>query len=141
MDLMKLGTELLMSKLSNRGVNASEDGIAGALTILLGGSDGNIDLAGLVSKFMGDSDLAGVVSSWLGDGDNQPIATDQVKKVFDTSALSEFASKLGLDDDGAAETIAETLPEMVDKSSSGGSLLDAVGGIGGALNMAKKLFS
>ena len=70
-----------------------------------------------------------------------PLAADQVKKVFDTSALSEFASKLGLDDDGAAETIAETLPEMVDKSSSGGSLLDAVGGIGGALNMAKKLFS
>ena len=59
MDLMKLGTELLMSKLSNRGVNASEDGIAGALTSLLGGSDGNLDLAGLVTKFMGDSDLAG----------------------------------------------------------------------------------
>ena len=141
MDLMKLGTELLMSKLSNRGVNASEDGISGALTSLLGGSDGSLDLGGLVSKFMGDSDLAGVVSSWLGDGDNEPIAADQVKKAFDGGALSEFASKLGLDDDGAAETIAETLPEMVDKSSSGGSLLDSIGGISGALNMAKKILS
>lgn len=141
MDLMKLGTELLMSKLANRGSNASEEGIVGALTSLLGGSDGNLDLGGLVSKFMGDSDLAGIVTSWLGDGDNEPIAADHVKKIFDTSALSDFASKLGLDEDSAAETIAETLPEMVDKSSSGGSLLDAVGGIGGALNMAKKLFS
>ncbi len=141
MDLMKLGTELLMSQLTNSGSNASEDGVAGALTSLLGGSDGNLDLAGLVTKFMGNSDLSGLVSSWLGDGANEPIAADQVKQVFDTNVLSEFASKLGLDNDSAAETIANTLPDMVDKSSSGGSLLDAVGGIEGAMNIAKKLFS
>jgi hypothetical protein len=29
---------------------------------------------------------------------------------------------------------------MVDKASSGGSLLDAVGGLGGAMDMAKKFF-
>jgi uncharacterized protein YidB (DUF937 family) len=141
MDLMKLATSLLMSKLSSRGTDTSEEGIVGALTGLLGGSDGNIDLGGLVSKFMGDSDLSGVVASWLGDGDNDPIGADHVKKIFDTGALSDFASKLGLDENTAAETLAETLPDMVDQSSSGGSLLDAVGGIGGALNMAKKLFS
>ncbi len=141
MDLMKLGTELLMNQLTNSGSNASEDGVAGALTSLLGGSDGNLDLAGLVTKFMGNSDLSGLVSSWLGDGANEPIAADQVKQVFDTNVLSEFASKLGLDNDSAAETIANTLPDMVDKSSSGGSLLDAVGGIEGAMNIAKKLFS
>ena len=33
------------------------------------------------------------------------------------------------------------LPQLIDKSSSGGDLLDAVGGVGGALNMAKGLFN
>ena len=141
MDLMKLGTELLMDKLSNRGASASQDSIVDALTSLLGGSNGNLDLGGLVSKFMGDSDLAGVAASWLGDGDNEPIAADHIKKIFDSGTIADFASKLGLDDSSAAETLAETLPEMVDKSSQGGSLLDAVGGIDGAMNIAKKFFS
>jgi len=80
MDLMKLGTELLMDKLSNRGANASQDNIVDALTSLLGGSDGNLDLGGLVSKFMGNSDLAGIAASWLGDGENEQIGADQIKK-------------------------------------------------------------
>jgi len=29
---------------------------------------------------------------------------------------------------------------MIDKGSSGGSLLDSIGGLGGAMNMAKKFF-
>ena len=33
------------------------------------------------------------------------------------------------------------LPQLIDKSSSGGDLLDAVGGVGGALNMTKGLFN
>ncbi|MCH9698035.1 MAG: YidB family protein [Gammaproteobacteria bacterium] len=141
MDLMKLGTELLMNQLSNRGASADENGIADALTSLLGGSDGNLDLGGLVSKFMGNSDLSGMVASWLGDGDNDPISTDQVSQIFDSGTIADFASKLGLDTGSATETIAETLPQMVDKSSSGGSLLDAVGGVEGALNMARKFFN
>lgn len=141
MDLMQLGTQLLMNKLSSRGATTSEDGIVGALTSLLGGNDGNLDLGGLISKFMGDSDLSGIVASWLGDGENEPIGADHVKKIFDSGTISDFATKLGLDENSAAETIAETLPEMVDKSSRGGSLLDTVGGIDGAMNMAKKLFS
>jgi hypothetical protein len=33
------------------------------------------------------------------------------------------------------------LPQMVDKASSGGSLLDSIGGVEGVLGMAGKLFN
>jgi uncharacterized protein YidB (DUF937 family) len=55
--------------------------------------------------------------------------------------ITEFASKLGVDEDTAADTLAEAVPQMVDKGSSGGSLLDSVGGIEGAIGLAKKFFT
>ncbi len=44
------------------------------------------------------------------------------------------------DEESLLQGLSEALPAIVDKSSSGGSRLDAIGGIDGALNMAKKLF-
>lgn len=148
MDLMKLGTQLILSKLG--GGNTSESGITSALSSLLGGdsnnSDGGLDLSSLVSGMMsgGDSSsdsggLANIVTSWLGDGDNETVSGSQIKDMLGSDKISEFASKLGVDDDTAADSLAEAVPQMVDKGSSGGSLLDSVGGISGALNLAKKL--
>ena len=52
MDLMKLGTQLIMEKLGeNSGENPSENGIASALSGLLGGnSDGGIDFSSLIAN-------------------------------------------------------------------------------------------
>ncbi len=138
MDLMELGTSLIKSKL---GGNANGD-IGGALGNLFGGdSGGGFDLGGLVSKMMaGGGSLGDMVSSWLGDGDNEPISTDQVKDLFGSDKVSAFANELGVDEDTAADTLADAVPQMVDKSSSGGSLLDMVGGMDGVMDMAKKFF-
>lgn len=136
MDLMKLGTELIMNKL---GGNTDENGTMSALSGLLGGSDGGLDLGSLVSSMTESSGgLGGLVSSWLGDGDNDAISGSQIKDLFGGDKVAEFAGKLGVDEDSAADSLAEAVPQMVDKGSSGGSLLDAVGGIGGAIDMAKK---
>ncbi|HFE47923.1 MAG TPA: DUF937 domain-containing protein [Chromatiaceae bacterium] len=135
MDLMELGTSLIKSKL---GGNANGD-IGGALGNLFGGSGGGFDLGGLVSNMMGGG-LGDTVSSWLGDGDNDPISSDQVKELFGSDKVSAFANELGVDEDTAADTLADAVPQMVDKSSSGGSLLDMVGGMDGVMDMAKKLF-
>ena len=54
--------------------------------------------------------------------------------------FSGFASKLGLSQEEAAGGLSDALPQMVDKASSGGSLLDSIGGVSGALSMAGKLF-
>ncbi len=135
MDLMELGTSLIKSKL---GGNANGD-IGGALGNLFGGSGGGFDLGGLVSNMMGGG-LGDTVSSWLGDGDNASISSDQVKELFGSDKVSAFANELGVDEDTAADTLADAVPQMVDKSSSGGSLLDMVGGMDGVMDMAKKLF-
>jgi uncharacterized protein YidB (DUF937 family) len=148
MDLMKLGTQLILSKL---GGNASESGISSALSSLLGGgnsSDGGLDLSSLVSGMLsnnstggGDSGgLSDILGSWLGDGENKAVSGSQIKDMLGGDKISEFASKLGVDEDSAADSLAEAVPQMVDKGSSGGSLLDAVGGISGAINLAKKFF-
>lgn len=139
MDLMKLGTQLILSKL---GGNTSESGIASALSSLLGGgkSDGGLDLGSLVSGMLEKGGgLEGMVSSWLGDGDNDAVSGSQIKDILGGDKISEFAKQVGVDEDTAAASLAEAVPQMVDKGSSGGSLLDAVGGISGAINLAKKL--
>jgi uncharacterized protein YidB (DUF937 family) len=147
MDLMKIGTQLILSKL---GGGASEGGIASALSSLLGGgnSDGGLDLSSLISgmlnKGSGDGDgdsgggIADIVGSWLGDGDNEAVSGSQIKDMLGGDKISEFASKLGVDEDTAADSLAEAVPQMVDKGSSGGSLLDSVGGLSGAIDLAKK---
>ena len=63
-----------------------------------------------------------------------------IKDILGGDAISAFASKLGVGDEDAANGLADAIPQMVDKSSDGGSLLDSVGGLGGAVSMAKGLF-
>ncbi len=138
MDLVKLGTELILGKL---GESTSESGISSALSSLLGGAngEGGLDLGGLVSKMIANGGgLENVVGSWLGDGDNAIISASQIKDILGSDKISEFASQLGIGEDVAADSLAEAVPQMVDKGSSGGSLLDAVGGIDGVLDLAKK---
>ncbi len=147
MDLMKLGTQLILSKL---GGGTSESGVISALTSLLGGggnSNGGIDLGSLVSGMLNKNDgdtnnsgggLSDIIGSWLGDGENESVSGSQIKDMLGGDKISEFANNLGIDEDTAADSLAEAVPQMVDKGSSGGSLLDAVGGISGAINLAKK---
>jgi len=142
MDLMKIGTQLLMSKLGG----GSESALTSALGGLLGGggssNGGGIDLMGLVSKMQGgstSSSLTDLAGSWLGDGDNAAVSHGQLKEMFSGDQLSAFASQLNVDEGTALDGLSAALPSMVDKGSSGGSLLDAVGGLGGLMGMASKL--
>ncbi len=137
MDIMKLGASLLMSKLG--GSDGNMDGIASALGGLLTDNDGNLDLGNIVSGLQ-EKGLGSVVESWLGDGDNEAISADSVKELFGSNKISEMASQLNTDEGSILDGLSEALPQIVDKSSSGGSLLDSIGGIDGVMNMAKKLF-
>lgn len=136
MSIANLAAEIFMKKIGGGGDTGN---IASALTGLLGGSGGDLDIMGLVSKLQSGG-MSSMVSSWLGDGNNEGISTDQVTSMLGESNISEFASKLGVDPSTALNGLKETIPDVIDQSSSGGSILDSIGGLGGALNMAKKLF-
>lgn len=136
MDIMKLGTQLLMSKMSG-GANADTGAVQNALGNLLGNGD-KPDIGSLISGLQSGG-LGDVAKSWLGDGDNAPISTDQIKSAVDGNKLSQLASALGTDESSVLSGLQDAMPQMVDKASSGGSLLDLIGGLAGAAKLAKGL--
>jgi len=117
MDIMKLATGMLAQKLG--GNNAA---LSGALNSLLG-SGNKADLGSLVSGLQ-QKGLGNVAESWLGDGENQEISAEQLKDVLGSEKVSAAAAELGTDEGSLLESLREAVPQLVDKSSSGGSLLD-----------------
>jgi len=139
MDIMQIGVQLLQSKL---GSNIQTNDIASALSGLLGGE--NFDLGSLISKIQGNSGLASMAASWLGDGANSAVSGSQIMDIFGQDKVSEFASKLNIDEGTASNGLADMLPQLIDKASSGGSILESAlssaGGAGGLMGLAGKLF-
>lgn len=138
-DIIQIGAQLFQSKLDKEGDGIDIGDITSALTGLISGSDGNVDLGSIMSS-LNAGGLASLAASWLGDGDNDEIAPEQVKDIFGGDKISDFASKLGLDEGSALSGLTSAIPAIMDKSSSGGSILDSIGGISGAIGLASKLF-
>ncbi len=134
MDLLQ---EVVKGLSDSLGGQANSEAVGSALTRLLGDSQGNVDLAGLVSKMATSGDLGDIVSSWLGDGANAPISADRILSLLGEDQVASFAGSVGADPQSAARSLADALPQLVDKSSSGGSLLDSVGGVGGLMDAAR----
>ncbi len=133
--ILAIGAQAFMQK---SGSNVDQGSVVSALSGLLGGSDG-LDIGDLISKFQGGG-MADLVSSWLGDGGNEAIAPNQVVDMLGGDKISSFASQLGMSPDQAAEGLSDAIPQMIDKASSGGALLDSIGGLDGVMGMAGKLF-
>jgi uncharacterized protein YidB (DUF937 family) len=137
MDMMQLATQLLASKLGGNAI-LSNSAVENAIGNLLGGSSGSgIDLGSLVSALQ-NSGLGDIAQSWLGDGDNSNISRTQVESIFGSDKIQNAARELGTDQNDLLRGLQDMLPQVVDKSSSGGSLLDSIGGIGGLANLAGK---
>ena len=131
MDLMQLGTQLLASKM---GSGANSNVITSALSGLMADKDGQANLGGLIGAMQGKG-LGSVAESWLGDGKNEEISADQVRDVVGKDKVAAMATELNTDENSLLDSLKEVLPQIIDKSSSGGSLLDNAGGL---LGMAKK---
>lgn len=137
MDLLKLGTQILMQHMGGKGAEAqSESAVEDALGSLIGSGD-KMDLGGLVeaAKSKGLGDLA---ASWLGDGANAAPTAEQTRQMVDAGDLGNLANSLGVDPSTVLDSLKDVLPQLVDKGSKGGSLLDSIGGLGGAADLAKK---
>lgn len=122
MDLLNIASQLFI-KNSNSG-QLDSNTVMTALKGLLSNDSGNIDIAGLVSKFSSNG-LNSIVSSWLGDGDNESLSVQQVTETLGQDKLANFASEVGVDTDSAANGLAAMIPQLIDKSSNGGSLLSS----------------
>jgi uncharacterized protein YidB (DUF937 family) len=136
MEINELCSQLLSQKM---GIQVDSEVIGSALGSLLGDGQGNLDLAGLAGKMASSGELGNIVSSWLGDGANASISPDSIMAMLGEDKVASFASQLGTDSGQAATGLADILPQIMDQSSSGGSLLDSAGGLGGLMGAAKSL--
>ena len=137
MDLLEMGASILGDKL---GANLDAESVKSALGGLLSNDGGSLDLGALASKMSSDGNLSGILGSWLGDGDNEAISADSLASVLGSDKVAAFAQQLGIDASDAAGGLADVIPQIMDKSSSGGSLLDMAGGAEGLLSAAKSFF-
>jgi len=134
---MDLATKALASKLSGS-ANTSNDMVSSVIGNLLGGSsDSGIDLGSLVSN-LNSGGLGDLASSWLGDGNNADISTSQIQDLLGSDKIQQAASQLGASQDDLLSGLKDMIPQVVDQSSSGGSLLDSVGGVSGLAGLASK---
>jgi uncharacterized protein YidB (DUF937 family) len=136
MNFKSLATQVLMNNIE--GANNSSHAAA-ALDRLAGGTKA-FDLGEIVGRFQGSrGDLSSKAKSWLGDGANESVSAAQVKQAIGSDKIAAFAKTLGLDDEEASHKLARILPELIDKSSQGGNLLDSIGGKGLLAGFASKL--
>jgi uncharacterized protein YidB (DUF937 family) len=101
----------------------SVDKVVASLQELMTDSGGKLDLKGIISNLDAQG-LMSIADSWLGNGENAPISANAVKNLFGGEKLSQIATKLDLDEDSVANGVTRALPEIIDKSSRDGSLLD-----------------
>ena len=144
MDLLKMGASLIQNNSDDATTGIDTDTITNALGSILGSGESGLDLGSLVSNLANGS-LGDVVSSWIGDGENAPIDTDQVEELLGSDKVEAFAEQLGVSVDSAKQALSDVLPDLVDKATSGedslvADLLDKVGGLDGALDLASKFF-
>ena len=136
--MLQMAAQLFLDKSGgNTGLDVGS--VANALKKLLPGDGNDLNIGALVSQF-GSGDLASMVGSWLGDGANDEIGGANIADVLGSDKVASFASELGIDSDKASSGLAGMIPEVINKNSSGGSLLDSLGGAEGMASFAKKLF-
>lgn len=141
MDLMKLGTQMLLSKVVGANASSATSALAGLLGSKAEGESSGPDIGGLIAKMQGNdtgNDLTELAASWLGKGDNSPVSTDQLKSMFGSEKLSQFASQLGTDEETAMDGLKDALPNLIDKASPDGNILDSLGGLSGLASMGAK---
>jgi len=144
MDLLKMGASMIEGNSNDATTGLDIDEIVNALNGLVGNGDGGLNLVTFVSG-LSENGLGEIVGSWLGNGENKAISIEQITTLLGSDKVAAFASQLGLSEESAAGALAEVVPEVVDKATSGeGSIMDEmlsnVGGPQGAMEMLGKMF-
>ncbi|WP_419248671.1 YidB family protein [Streptomyces melanogenes] len=88
------------------------------------GQNGGNPLGGLMDMLT-KSGLADQAKSWVGPGDNQPVSGAQIQQAVPDETLRKVAEQAGVTPEEAAEQIAQSLPQAVDKLTPTGELPQA----------------
>ena len=143
-DLFRMGAELIQNNSDDATTGLDMGDIANAIGGLLGNEEGGIDLSGIMAS-LSENGLGEIVGSWLGNGENKAIDPEQVSALLGSDKVSAFAQQLGLEEGSALQALADALPNVIDKATSGDSsivdqMLEGIGGAQGAMGMLGKMF-
>ncbi|WP_318207031.1 MULTISPECIES: YidB family protein [unclassified Streptomyces] len=86
-----------------------------------GGADGANPLGGLLDMLT-RSGLTDQTRSWVGTGENQPVSGAQIADALPDDTLRQVAQDAGVSPQEAADQIAQSLPQAVDKLTPTGSM-------------------
>ena len=139
MDFLSVAKDIVVNKLSQNGI--SEDAVSTGITDLFSNDNNEFNVSDIIANITQSGGLGDIVSSWLGDGENISISPDTISSIFENEKISNFAATLNIQEDEATDLLSNALPEIIDNISSGGSILDSIGGLDGALSFAKKFFN
>jgi uncharacterized protein YidB (DUF937 family) len=78
-------------------------------------------LQGLIQMFK-EKGLGDAVSSWISTGGNQPVSGDQIQDALGGNFIQQIAEKLGGSKSGISGSLANLLPEVIDKLTPNGTL-------------------
>ncbi|MGC5002744.1 YidB family protein [Streptomyces sp. DT203] len=120
---------------SQGGGSGNAGNILGALLGTLGGNTGGGGGANALEGLIGmltKSGLLDQAQSWVGTGENKPVSGAQIAQALPDETLQKVAQDVGVSTEQAADDIARSLPEAVDKLTpagevpKGGSLEDLI---------------
>ncbi|MEU9862317.1 YidB family protein [Streptomyces sp. NPDC047971] len=121
-DLGSLLGGLLGGSGSGQGAGGNIIGsLLGALMAGKGGADGGNPLGGLMDMLT-RSGLVDQAQSWVGPGQNQPVSGPEIAQALPDDTLQKVAQDAGVSPQQAADEIARSLPQVVDKLTPSGSL-------------------
>jgi len=144
-EILRLGASAIL-KNNDRTTDAlDQNQLVSALGQLFGGERGagKLDFGSIISGMQKDG-LGDIAASWLGNGSNASISAEAISGFVGADKVQSFASRFGLTEESAKNAIASALPEMVDKASPNGSLLEGIignlGGNSGICSIVNKFF-
>jgi uncharacterized protein YidB (DUF937 family) len=83
-------------------------------------------LGGLVQSFQ-QGGLGDIVNSWVSTGQNLPVSAEQLQSVLGGGRLQDIAAQLGVSPEQAAGSLADLLPQVVDKLTPNGRIPEGGG--------------
>ena len=117
-ELLKMGALWIQGNSDEATSALDVEEIAQALDTLIGDGRGGVNLLPFVSG-VAENGLDAIVGTWLGQGENTPISAEEITTLLGADKVSVFASTLGLSQGSAQNGLAEVIPQIVDRATSG----------------------
>jgi uncharacterized protein YidB (DUF937 family) len=108
------------------GVNQSQQSgiLDAAISLINNPQTGGIQ--GLVKTFE-EKGVGGVISSWVGTGENLSISGEQLESIFGSERLQSIGQTLGLSSEEISSHLSNLLPQVIDKITPSGNVIDGDG--------------